>query len=80
MQLLSIRRVVVALVAVGVLGPAAPAFAQPAVGSVGRADQKVPPGQVANDHDRGYRCDDNNGAGAGNPAHSACVSTVGEAT
>lgn len=39
----------------------------------GRADNKNPPGQSANDHNRGYECDDNRGVGKGNPAHSGCV-------
>ena len=35
------------------------------------ADSKTPPGQELDgrtDHDNGYKCDGNNGAGAGNPA------------
>ena len=31
--------------------------------------QGPPPGQVDNTHDRGWRCDDNQGVGYGNPAH-----------
>ena len=75
MKHLTIRRLAVALVAVGVLGTASPAFAaKPANGSVGRADQKAPAGQTVNDRNRGYECDANNGVGKGNPAHSACSS------
>jgi hypothetical protein len=73
MRHLSLRRLVVAAVAVGVLGSAGPAFAaQPSAGSVGRADHKTPAGQSENDRNRGYGCDDNNGVGKGNPAHSPC--------
>ena len=73
MRHLSLRRLAVAAVAVGVLGSAAPAFAgQPAAGSVGKADGKTPAGQTLNDRNRGYGCDDNQGAGRGNPAHSPC--------
>ena len=75
MQLPLRRLAAVAAVAVGVLGSAAPAFAaagQPTAGSVGRADGRTPAGQAVNDHNRGYGCDDNLGAGRGNPAHSPC--------
>jgi hypothetical protein len=73
MKHLTIRRLAVTLVAMGVLGSASPAFAgQPAAGSVGRADQKTPAGQTLNDRNHGYGCDDNRGAGRGNPAHSPC--------
>jgi hypothetical protein len=73
MRHLPVRRLAVAVVAFGVLGSAAPAFAAPpADGSVGRADGKTPAGQSVNDHNRGHGCDDNNGAGKGNPAHSPC--------
>ena len=51
-----------ALVAFGV--------AVPANALVGNANPNgTPPGQVDNDHDRGWRCDDNGGVGQGNPAH-----------
>jgi LPXTG-motif cell wall-anchored protein len=42
----------------------------------GRADNKNPPGQSANNHDRGYECEEpgpNRGVGDGNPAHSGCA-------
>ena len=65
------RRLVVSLVALTVLGTAAPAFAAPpADGTVGRADDKAPRGQSAGDRNRGYECDDNPGVGNGNPAHT----------
>jgi hypothetical protein len=71
---LPIRRFAVGLIAFGVLGTAAPALAAPpADGSVGRADAKTPAGQTANDRNHGYGCDDNRGAGNGNPAHSPCA-------
>jgi hypothetical protein len=73
MRHLPIRRLAVAAVAFGVLGSAAPAFAsQPAAGSVGNADGKTPAGQTSNDRNHGYGCDENQGAGKGNPAHSPC--------
>jgi hypothetical protein len=73
MKHFTIRRLAVTLVAVGVLGSASPAFAgQPAAGSVGRAGQKTPAGQAVNDRNRGYGCDDNRGAGNGNPAFATC--------
>lgn len=46
--------------------------ARPADGSVGNADDKSPPGQSANDKNRGYECDEDRGVGRGNPAHSGC--------
>lgn len=49
-----------------------PQTGKPANGTVGNADGKSPKGQTANDKNRGYECDDNNGIGKGNPAHSAC--------
>ena len=74
MKHLTNRRLAVTLVAVGVLGTASPAFAaKPADGSVGRADLKTPAGQTVNDRNNGYACDGNQGAGKGNPAHSACT-------
>jgi len=51
---------------------------KPCAGCVGKADNKHPPGQEPNedDHNKGYECDDNKGAGAqrgtGNPAHTGC--------
>ncbi len=74
MRHLPIRQLAVAAVAVGVLGFAAPAFAsQPAAGSVGNADGKTPAGQTLNDRNHGYGCDDNQGAGKGNPAFGFCT-------
>jgi hypothetical protein len=73
MRHLPIRRLAVAVVAFGVLGSAAPAFAsQPAAGTVGNAGSKTPAGQTVNDRNRGYGCDDNQGAGKGNPAFGFC--------
>ncbi len=45
---------------------------KPCDGSVGKADYKTPKGQKLGDKHKGYECDDNNGIGKGNPAHSAC--------
>jgi hypothetical protein len=47
-------------------------------GSEGKADDKNPPGQVGNTHDRGYECDDNKGVGdhRGNPAHTDDCTTT----
>lgn len=47
---------------------------RPSDGSVGKADDKNPPGQSHKPEDKnaGYECDRNNGVGKGNPAHSAC--------
>ena len=44
----------------------------------GPSDDKNPPGQVGNEHDRGYECDDNKGVGdkGGNPAHTGCTTTT----
>ena len=75
MRHLTIRRLAVTAVAVGVLGSAAPAFAaKPANGTVGNAGSKTPAGQTTNDRNRGYGCDDNQGAGKGNPAFDVCSS------
>lgn len=52
-----------------------PRTGKPANGTVGKADNKSPKGQSANDKNRGYECDDNNGIGKGNPAHSANCTT-----
>jgi len=52
---------------------------KPCDGCVGKADDKLPPGQTVegvldgNDGDAGYECDRNHGVGLGNPAHTACV-------
>lgn len=60
-----------------ILTLAAPAFAgkpvdagKPANGSVGNADDKNPGGQSKDDDNNGYECDNNNGVGKGNPAHT----------
>jgi len=47
---------------------------RPAAGSVGRADNKNPPGQEPgpSDGNRGYECDTNKGVGKTNPAHTGC--------
>lgn len=50
---------------------------KPCAGCVGNADNKNPPGQMpdaANDGNNGYECDNNNGVGKSNPAHSGCSS------
>ena len=53
---------------------------RPCAGCVGRADAKNPPGQLpgGSDSNRGYECDENQGIGKTNPAHSGCspASTV----
>ena len=51
------------------------ATGQPPAGSKGKADNKNPPGQLQNDHNRGYECDGNRGVGKTNPAHTGCPST-----
>jgi len=50
---------------------------RPCAGCVGSADTKNPPGQLpgGSDHNRGYECDENQGVGKTNPAHSGCGST-----
>lgn len=51
------------------------AWGRPMAGSVGKADNKNPPGQLPNaleDGDDGYECDANMGVALGNPAHSLC--------
>jgi hypothetical protein len=56
---------------------------QPGVGTVGKAGEHAdPPGQRVNldenaDSNRGFRCDGNNGAGSGNPAHGICEGGTG---
>ena len=49
---------------------------RPCAGCVGKADAKNPPGQLpgGQDSNRGYECDDNQGVGKTNPAHSGCSS------
>jgi LPXTG-motif cell wall-anchored protein len=48
---------------------------KPCAGCVGNADDKNPPGQLPGpeDENSGYECDDNEGVGQGNPAHSGCT-------
>ena len=47
---------------------------QPAAGTKGKADSKNPPGQApdGSDSNKGYECDENQGVGKTNPAHSGC--------
>ncbi len=48
---------------------------KPCAGCVGKADNKNPKGQMPDpkhDGNNGYECDDNNGIGKGNPAHTGC--------
>lgn len=51
------------------------ATGKPCAGCVGKADNKNPPGQMPNgsDHNKGYECDENNGIGKTNPAHTGCT-------
>ncbi|QNN53936.1 hypothetical protein [Nocardioides mesophilus] len=54
------------------------ATGKPCAGCVGKADNKNPKGQLPDagtDGNRGYECDDNNGIGKTNPAHTGCVSS-----
>ena len=48
---------------------------RPCAGCVGKADYKNPPGQLpdGSDHNKGYECDENEGIGQMNPAHSGCA-------
>ena len=50
---------------------------RPCAGCVGSADTKNPPGQLpgGQDANKGYECDENQGVGKTNPAHSGCSST-----
>ena len=50
---------------------------EPCAGCVGNADDKNPPGQApdGSDHNKGYECDDNQGVGKTNPAHTGCETT-----
>ena len=54
------------------------ATGKPAAGSVGKADNKNPPGQMpdGSDHNKGYECDSNHGIGRSNPAHTGCTRLV----
>ena len=51
---------------------------RPCAGCVGSADDKNPPGQLpgGSDPNKGYECDENQGVGKTNPAHSGCGSTT----
>jgi hypothetical protein len=51
------------------------ATGEPCAGCVGKADNKNPPGQLPgpSDLNAGYECDQNNGIGKTNPAHTGCV-------
>jgi hypothetical protein len=51
------------------------AVGKPAAGTVGKADNKNPHGQMPNgsDHNAGYECDTNHGIGRSNPAHTGCL-------
>ena len=46
----------------------------PDAGTVGKADNKNPPGQApdSGDANKGYECDLNGGVGQTNPAHGGC--------
>jgi hypothetical protein len=52
---------------------------RPCAGCVGKADAKNPPGQLpgGSDANRGYECDENQGVGKTNPAHSGCGAKAG---
>lgn len=55
------------------------ATGRPCAGCVGKADNKNPQGQLPNadeDGNHGYECDDNQGVGQGNPAHTGCASAA----
>ena len=54
---------------------------KPCAGCVGKADNKNPPGQEKTNPmgtfpNNGYECDNNNGIGKGNPAHTGCQGTT----
>jgi hypothetical protein len=55
------------------------ATGRPAAGTVGNADTKNPPGQVAkyvDSPDNGYECDGNSGIARSNPAHTGCAGQI----
>ena len=54
------------------------ATGKPAAGTVGKADEKNPPGQQPgpNDKNNGYECDGNKGIARTNPAHTGCKTTT----
>ena len=58
-----------------VVGPAE--ASQPADGTAGNAAGTTPAGQAPDDRNRGRNCDDNPGAGDGNPAFAACTPALG---
>lgn len=51
------------------------ATGRPDAGTVGKADDKNPPGQFPDgtDANNGYECDGNSGIGRTNPAHTGCT-------
>ena len=51
------------------------AVGKPAAGTVGKADNKNPQGQMPNGSglNAGYECDTNHGIGRTNPAHTGCL-------
>ena len=51
------------------------AVGKPPAGTVGKADNKNPQGQMPNGSDlnAGYECDTNHGIGRTNPAHTGCL-------
>src|SRR5215204_7753041 len=53
---------------------------RPAAGTVGKADDKFPPGQAGapagSDRNNGYECDGNQGIGQMSPAHSGCAQST----
>jgi LPXTG-motif cell wall-anchored protein len=51
------------------------ATGKPCAGCVGKADDKNPKGQLpgGSDPNKGYECDQNNGIGKTNPAHTGCT-------
>ena len=61
------------------------ATGKPCAGCVGKADNKNPPGQETSSPgttfpNNGYECDNNNGIGKTNPAHTGCTSTPSTST
>ena len=57
------------------------ATGKPCAGCVGAADNKNPKGQLpdGSDHNKGYECDENQGVGKTNPAHTGCDAYVNAA-
>ena len=61
------------------------ATGKPCAGCVGKADNKNPPGQETSSPgttfpNNGYECDNNNGIGKTNPAHTGCTSPTSAPT